>query len=309
MRKIGTLAKKAHAVVFGDYLFSKGIETDIEEPPSGGFSIWVHQEDRLEEAEEDLRRFQENPNAPDFAHGASSGRERFREAQKEETKTRSRVVDVRSQWGVSRGLGMPWLTAALMAASVLASILVFAYQKVPHGADILAQLFIADPRVKHVPFSWTPGLVEVIHGQVWRLITPVFLHFSIMHILFNMMALRVLGSAIEIEKGPKILALQVLVIGIMSNVAQYYVSGPHFGGMSGVLYGLFGYLWIRGKYDPNTQYVMDRQTITIMLVWLVLCLIGLLGPIANTAHFTGLIAGVVWASISVRRIPFTRIRF
>jgi GlpG protein len=124
-----------------------------------------------------------------------------------------------------------------------------------------------------------------------------------------MMWLKQLGGAVESTEGQWNIAGQVLLYAVAGNLAQYFVSGPSFGGMSGVVYGLFGFIWICGKYDPNRPYALDRMTVGMMLGWAVLCLTGALGPIANTAHFVGLFGGIVWAAVTVRRIPFTPIRF
>jgi GlpG protein len=77
-----------------------------------------------------------------------------------------------------------------------------------------------------------------------------------------------------------------------------------FGGMSGVVFALFGYAWIKGKYEPHLGIGMAPQTVTFMLFWLVLCTTGLVGPIANVAHFGGLIGGVLFAYVpyALRRL-------
>jgi GlpG protein len=136
------------------------------------------------------------------------------------------------------------------------------------------------------------------HGEFWRLLTPIFLHFGIIHILFNMMWLYQLGCMIEARQGSLTLLLLVVVTGIISNVAQYAVAGPEFGGMSGVVYALAGYVWMRGKHDRASGLGLDRQSITILLVWLVVCFTGLVGPVANYAHLAGLVSGMAIGRVS-----------
>ena len=85
----------------------------------------------------------------------------------------------------------------------------------------------------------------------------------------------------------------VLVIGLISNVTQYLYHGPNFGGMSGVAFGLFGYAWIKSEFDPDAGIFIPPRSVAMMLGWLVLCMTGLLGPIANAAHFAGLIVGIL----------------
>jgi GlpG protein len=129
----------------------------------------------------------------------------------------------------------------------------------------------------------------------------MFLHFHFLHLFFNMLWLRDLGSMIEARKSPWMLLLVVLVIAGASNLAQYLLSGPNFGGMSGVVYGLLGYVWMQGKFDPASQLSLEPQTITLMIVWFFLCLSGLVGPVANTAHGVGLAVGVAWGFLAARR--------
>ncbi len=146
-----------------------------------------------------------------------------------------------------------------------------------------------------------PGLPEVRHGEVWRLLTPIFIHFGPMHILFNMLWLRDLGGMIEARQSPWHLGLLVLVFAVCSNLAQYYMSGPMFGGMSGVVYGLLGYIWIRGKRDPGSGLFLHPSTVWMMIIWFLLCFTRVFGPIANTAHAVGLGLGVAWGFLSSLR--------
>jgi len=71
------------------------------------------------------------------------------------------------------------------------------------------------------------------------------------------------------------------------------LSGPSFGGMSGVVYGFLGYAWIKGKIEPRMGLALHQQTVIIMGAWLLLGIVGVLGSIANGAHVFGLIAGIV----------------
>jgi uncharacterized protein (TIGR03435 family) len=113
-----------------------------------------------------------------------------------------------------------------------------------------------------------------------------------------MLWLQHLGTIIEQHRGSRFLGLFVLVTGAVSNLVQYADSGPMFGGMSGVVYGLFGYVWVHDQASPSSGLYLNQNTVAIMIVWLVLGFAGLLGNVANMEHGAGLLVGVTWGSIS-----------
>jgi GlpG protein len=145
-------------------------------------------------------------------------------------------------------------------------------------------------------------LPEVRRGEVWRLVTPILLHFGILHLLFNLWVLWDLGQVLEQRQGPGRLILLTIVIGIVSNVGQYIAAGPRFGGFSGVIYGLLGYVWMMGRYCPSAGMGLHPQTVVMMLVWFVICLSNALPmPVANWVHGIGLVMGVAWGRLEAAR--------
>jgi GlpG protein len=133
------------------------------------------------------------------------------------------------------------------------------------------------------------------------LITPIFIHFGLQHLLFNMLVLRDLGGIVETCQGSRRLALLVVVFALGSNLGQYVLAGPFFGGMSGVLYGIFGYIWVRSQCDPGSGLALSPLTVGIMLVWFFLCLYGVVGTVANGAHGVGLVMGIVWGGLPLAK--------
>jgi membrane associated rhomboid family serine protease len=142
---------------------------------------------------------------------------------------------------------------------------------------------------------------EIRQGQVWRLATPMFLHFGPMHLLFNMMWLWTLGRPLEFLLRGKRFLLIILSIAILSNTVEAMVGGTNFGGMSGVIYGLFGYYVMHRKLNPVSSLYIEPQTVRFMMIWLVVCFTGLFGPIANYAHTAGLLAGGAIGSVNAMR--------
>ena len=93
--------------------------------------------------------------------------------------------------------------------------------------------------------------------------------------------------------------VRAAVIGGTSNYAQYLAGGPEFGGMSGVVFGLFGYVLVMARFAPSARMVMIPSNAVFVMVWFVVCLTGAVGPIANWAHGIGLVLGVAFGGIGV----------
>lgn len=135
---------------------------------------------------------------------------------------------------------------------------------------------------------------EIKRGEIWRLVTPVFIHFGIPHILFNSMALLDLGKVFEANKKSTFLILFIYITSLVGNLFQYIAVGPLFGGLSGLIYGMFGYSLIVGNFGRQSEFKLETAEIVIMLGWYALCWTDFIGPIANWAHTGGLLTGVVW---------------
>ena len=175
---------------------------------------------------------------------------------------------------------------------------VFAYSGLGERHDVLQRLHMTE----YWDGTWVRTLPEVRHGEVWRLLTPIFIHYGILHLVFNMLWLRDLGSMIEGRQSSIHLLLLVLCIGVGSNLGENFLGrSPAFGGMSGVVYGLLGYIWVRGKCDPASGLYLHPTTVLMMIVWFFACLLGLVGNIANAAHGVGLVMGMAWGYLSSLR--------
>jgi GlpG protein len=297
MRMIGQLQDEDQAKRFGAFLYGRGIDNQVDEGHAGGWEIWVLDDTRLDEAADYLRRFKEDPNDPIFTRQTKVAVTQRQRQEAKEAPRRTRVIDARTAFYRSSIIPHGAVTIALIAICVI----VFLMTKGGDDFRAIRPLFITQPeyRFEHRIALWQ-SLPEVFHGQVWRLLTPIFVHFGIPHILFNMWVLRDFGSIIEARRGKiRFLAL-VLATGVLSNVAQYVVDGPVFGGMSGVLYGLLCYMWMQGKFNPASELALHPTTVQLMMAWFVLCLVGVIPNVANTAHATGAIVGGLWGYIGAR---------
>lgn len=298
MRQIGTIDNQGDAIRFGDYLLALGVKNTVEETPSGGWAVWVEDDDQLARGEAELDTFRANPADARYDEAGDKAQAARAQEQRSAQRRRKQFVDVRTGWMQPRQWNVP-LTLTLIALSLVVGV----YSRVwesrigPDEPAIINWLRIAPVTFTGQYVTWD-DLSAIKHGQVWRLITPILLHGGILHLLFNMFWLRDLGAIIESRRGTLFMAVLVIVAAVLSNLAQYKAShSPLFLGMSGVVYALFGYAWLKGRFDPGSGIVLHPQTVTIMLVWLVICMTGIVGPIANYAHVAGLLVGLAFAAV------------
>jgi GlpG protein len=294
MRLIGHLEDEKAARTFGDYLYVQGIENHLEHEKPDGWGIWINDEDKIEDAAALLAAFRLNPADPKYRAKAKVAPELRAEAEKSEAKYRKRLSDRRHLFRPLGTYGFGPLTFVLIVISVTVCLLSNFGSNLPP----IMSLFITDYTTGD-PFG--SSLPEIRHGQLWRLITPIFIHFGPIHILFNMLWLRDLGSMIEGRQSSWLLAILVLVTGVCSNLGQFWFVGPSFGGMSGVVYALLGYVWIRGKFDPGSGLFVHPSTVTMMIIWFFACFTPIVPHVANAAHAVGLVMGIAWGYLSSLR--------
>jgi len=290
MRSIGTIPEEKLAFRFEDYLLTRGIQSQIEQLDDG-WIIWVHDEDKLEQSKSELVDYLENPAAERYLNAQEAARgyrevQDLKQKQAEKQAARDFSVYDRPDFSEAR------ITVALIAICVMVAI---ATELGGKTEPWVTHLSIAPVYASPKGVSWYPsfGLQAIQDGQVWRLVTPMLLHFDWMHIFFNVIILWVMGSMIEQRAGKTRYLTLVLFLALISNLGQYLTNGPAFGGMSGVNYGLFGFIWIRGKYDFSSGCFIPPNTVIFMIGWFFFCLAGLAGNVANTAHGVGLVVGMI----------------
>ncbi|MFW1676154.1 rhomboid family intramembrane serine protease [Pontibacter sp. JAM-7] len=191
-----------------------------------------------------------------------------------------------------------WVCALLIGAGLMLTLLINFGQNFP----LLHHLTIVEVS-RQGQYLLSSGLSDTVESfQLWRFLTPIFLHFSPPHLLFNLLWIWVVGSRIEFSQGHRALLLLAVFSGICSNLAQYWDSGPMFGGLSGVVFALFGYAWLWDRLYPTQRLGLPPAMMGFMLLWLALGYTGMLsalgfGNIANTAHLAGLVAGLAFVPL------------
>lgn len=178
-------------------------------------------------------------------------------------------------------------------------------EEIPSWKGIAEELMV---RIQTGCFEENVPLFEKIRqGQIWRFFSPCFLHRDLIHLLFNLSWLFLLGLQIEKRLSKIRMVLLIFCVGVFSNLAQYLVGGPYFLGLSGVVVGLVGFIWSRQKVAPRERYPLSRSA--ILFVWyFVMAMFALevlefalrafaVGSyslsIANTAHISGGLMGLL----------------
>lgn len=316
MRQVGSLPTESEAKRFTAYLITKDISALAEETQGGGWIVWSRNENDLPVAKTELEKFKEDPTSAVYdgveQHASSIQQQ---EAERHE-KIRKNVVQVRGRW--SRGGGVPSrkrpITLTLMGVAIVASLIGnFGMGSGPNFVYDRLQ-FAPNSTIEEVAAALSDPLVMIKRGQVWRLITPIFLHGDAIHLVFNMVMMYQLGGIVEWMRGPRRYLAIVLGSALLSNMAQALTppgvgipnmidigGSPFFVGMSGVVYALFGYVLIKSKFDPNSGIRLRQSAIIILLAWLVLCMTPLIPRVANMGHLSGLIVGAVIAYIPLLR--------
>lgn len=273
MVRLTTLTNPRMAQAFIDYMASRDI--DIKMMPEGGgqFALWLTEAEHQVEAEAELKQFLANP-----------AQQKYQAASWDMAETRTN----RFHYGSPSMLAMIKAKAGPVTLTLMMlCMVIFSLQQLGAGQAVFAAL--------HFPAfagqEW----------QLWRWISHALLHFSVLHIAFNLLWWWQLGGDIERRLGSTKVIQLFVVSAALSGAGQYWVEGANFGGLSGVVYALVGYLWMLGYKAPQLGLSMPKPVIGFMLVWLVLGFVQPFMAIANTAHLAGLVAGVVIGLLDASR--------
>jgi len=125
-------------------------------------------------------------------------------------------------------------------------------------------------------------------------LTPMFLHFGELHIVFNLLWLWYFGRQLEVVQSSWVFLFLVILTSFVGNTAQYLYSGAaNFGGLSGVVYGLVGYAWVLHNFVPGKRLMINESLFVFFMIALVLMELLASSWIASAAHFGGLVAGLL----------------
>lgn len=151
--------------------------------------------------------------------------------------------------------------------------------------------------------------VRAFFAEPWRLASSALPHVGVMHLLFNVIWLWILGAPLEERYGMARYFLLLVALQLPSAAAEYafFYGGV---GLSGVGYGLWGFRWALQRRDPRYLDDMDDRTTATFAIWFVVCVVATyanLMPVANVAHGVGAVTGILLGYATARaprwRIP------
>lgn len=302
MRCLGEIGGRQQAERLVAHLLTKEVSTHIESsgPGSDRWEIWVREEDRLELASAELEAFRLDPDHPRYANVIEDAKRILLEQKQKNAEAAKNIqqVEMVVRPGMTRGGRMPPLTLTLLILCIgLGLVNGFGSpgENNPWGRAIS----------QHLSFVYLPTFIEtgdpladIRTGQVWRIITPIFLHGSPLHLAMNMFGLVIFGRLLERLMGTPRFAVLILALAILPNLLQGLMpaslgGNPLFVGISGVVYGFVGYVWIRDRLNPHFGISIPMPFIVIMVGMIV---VGLSGAVPNwqyadLCHLGGLLVG------------------
>jgi GlpG protein len=282
MRRLVSFEDPQLARALSAVLFAANIETDVRDGEGTESSVWVLTERDLPRAEAILRAFVAEEPRPAAHTGGPA---------------RAQSAGSAAKTFMQRARESP-ISYGLLAISVVVAIVT----QLGDRRDLVSLLTIASFERSDGMLRWYPYR-DLLRGELWRLITPIFIHFSTPHLVFNALGVMDLGGATERFQGRRHYSVLVLWSAAVSNILQLVLGkSPTFGGMSGVIYAYIGYLWVRGRVDPSSGIHLPTSWVAFWLGWMVLGFSGLLdnvvGAMANYAHLGGLLAGATYGYVA-----------
>lgn len=204
------------------------------------------------------------------------------------------VPDLFSVRVLAQGLLRAAWIAPLSLLLIAACLLVAAISKL--GADPAAVHFLFFPDIAVGGQNPLISLLTDVDSitTALRMFTPALLHFGPIHLVFNLLWLWYFGRMMEPVLRVWRYAAIIAVMAFSANVLQYLWSAQtNFGGMSGVVYGQIGFIWMWQMLRPGSALRLPPAMIMVFLVALVLMEVLASSMIATAAHVGGLISGML----------------
>ena len=315
MRSLGQIDGRKPTEQFVAFLLTQKIKTHIEgiEGRPDAWEVWVRNEDQLPEATKHLHAFKQDP-ADSRYESAMKEATRLLETEQKAKQAAARNIRRMDTSGIPRmNRGpIPPLTLTLTILAIVVSLLSELTRPSPNnkwGEAVVNELSFVEPA------KWKESndpAASLKRGEIWRVVTPIFMHGDMLHLAFNLFLLVSLGRLTERIQGTPKFAVFVLMLAVFPNLLQglspQWLGGwPNFVGISGVVYGLFGYIWIRSSLHPEMGIMIPMPMVAIFIGLIVLGFAASMSEagrgwnLANLCHLGGLLVGIAVAYASEKK--------
>ncbi|CAK9886570.1 MAG: Rhomboid protease GlpG [Candidatus Erwinia impunctatus] len=268
--RITEFANPRMAQAFVDYMATQGVKLGIEH--DNNYVLWLDDETQQTLVTQELQQFLREPENPRYLAAS----------------WQSGTINTALRYPSSSLLSTIRQRAGRLTMVVMLLCI---------GVFILMQLLGRD-----TVMAWLSWPVPDQRLELWRWFTPALLHFSLLHLLFNLMWWWYLGGMIERQLGSGKLFVIALISALLSGWLQAKFSGVMFGGLSGVVYALMGYAWLYGERNPQRGIHLEPGLMVFSIIWLVVGYVGWFGlSTANSAHVIGLVVGLAMALVDTRK--------
>ena len=272
--EVGVFPNKDLALTFADYLESIKVFSKVNENLNGTYSLLVEDEASFYKARSEFVLFAQNPQNRKYTEASW---QKGRKVKKDQE---------------IKAFGFSFLSSDLLSFTTLIELicLICGLLMLVAQGEVITYLGLFDTRL----------ITE--HFNLWRLITPAFLHFSLMHIGFNLVMWEAFARPIERYLGSFKLIILFFIIALISNCLQFVFlpQGAIFGGMSGVVYGLIGYMYMLSlRKDLPSKLYLPRGLFTVSLVFIAVGFF--MDGIANFCHIGGIIIGVLFGFVDSKQ--------
>jgi GlpG protein len=309
MRYLAQIEGKQRAEAFVAYLLTQSISTHIEGAAGSDqlWDVWIRDEDALGRAQAELEQFKANPSDAKYAAAVTEARQIIKQKQ-DAAKVAAknlRPVAYRGPNTLSGGR-LPPLTLTLLIICIAVSLLTNFMEPsrgYKLGHTMIEQLSFVSTR--DFQESGNDPAASLKRGEIWRAVTPVFMHGSPIHLAMNMLALVMLGRITERLVGTPRYALMILLLAALPMLLAclmppQFDGSPFTIGISGVDYGLVAFLWIVSMQRPELGFRIPGSMIALLLGIIVLGFAGLINGLSNWGHLGGFVVGLALALVSTR---------
>ena len=321
MRKLHTFEQELDANRFTAVLTVNQVEAQVLRSNDNQWDLWIIDEDALSQAGKLLGEYQSNPDSPQIQMALAKAKKIQQQLKQEKAERikQAKKIEVRTQFrDPHHMMAAMQRKDTLTRKIILLCAIVFGASLVFQSQDGSQENFVRN--------ALEAQFQQISQGQIWRLITPVFVHgtgqeflFDFLHIFFNMYWMYWLGRRLESQFGLKTYLGLFLIAGVASILVPLLtpetgllgirgLGGGSGVGMSGVVYGVIGFGWCKMKMKPSVGMLITPFVLMFSIGWMLFGIVsasssqvvGYISSISHLAHLVGLLTGAMYAFVHTK---------